>query len=191
MDPLKSSALVGKIAVTGVALVALSLHLSEKAPLDTPGLILVFIAVLPWLGSILSRAEMPGGWKIEFQAVKVEQRRQAQEIDILKFLLSNFLTEHECRHVAGLGSDTPYYAHRDGTTAYFEMEMRRLRALGFIQSRPDHGIRSLLKALSDAGGREINVKDHFEITVRGRDYLRLRAEMLAVIPRTGDNNGLP
>jgi hypothetical protein len=162
------------------------LHLvSDKTKLDTAGLVLVFIALLPWLASVISRAELPGGWKLEFQAVKTEQQRQAQEIDALKFLVANFLTEPECRHLEGLASDQPYCARRDGTTTYFEMEMRRLRALGFIQGLPDHGVRSLLRAMTDAGGKEINVKEHFEITARGRDYLRLRTEMLAVLPGSG------
>jgi hypothetical protein len=183
MESLKSSTLVAKIAVSLVALLGLLLHLlSERTRLDTTGLVLIFLALLPWLATVISRAELPGGWKLEFQAVKSEQRRQAQEIDALKFLVSNFLTQAECRHLEGFASDKPYYARRDGTTPYFEMEMRRLRALGFVQGRPDHGVSSLLKAIREAGGEEVDVKDHFEITARGRDYLRLRAETLAVVP---------
>ena len=186
MEVPKLTSLVAKFTVTAIVLLALLLHLlSEKTKLDTTGLVLVFIALLPFLASFISRAELPGGWKLEFQAVKTEQQRQAQEIDSLKFLLSNFLTEHECRHVQGLASDKPYCARRDGTTAYFEMEIRRLRALGFIQGLPDHGVRSLLKAMTDVGGKDINVKEHFDITARGRDYLRLRAEMLAAMPVLG------
>ena len=177
---LKSSTLAAKVAVTGVALLALVLHLlSEKTRLDTAGLVLVFLALLPWLASVITRAELPGGWKLEFQAVKTEQRRQAQEIDALKFLVSNFLTEPECRHLEGLATDQPYRARRDASTTYFEQEVRRLRALGFVQGRPDHGVRSLLRAMAEAGGNEVDIKDHFEITARGRDYLRLRAEVLA------------
>jgi hypothetical protein len=191
MEKLKSSTLIAKAAVTAVALLALLLHmLSEKSRLDTTGLVLLFLALLPWLASVISRAELPGGWKLEFQAVKTEQRRQAQEIDALKFLVSNFLTQPECRHLEGLAADKPYHARRDATTPYFEMEMRRLRALGFVQGRPDHGVRSLLRALTEAVGKEVDVKDHFEITARGRDYLRLRAEMLAAVPSLGaDDDG--
>jgi len=192
MESLKSSTLVAKAVVTGVALLALFLHLlSDKTRLDTPGLVLVFLALVPWLASVISRAELPGGWKLEFQAVKTEQRRQAQEIDALKFLVSNFLTEPECRHLEGLSSEKPYRARRDGTTSYFEMEMRRLRALGFIQGRPDQGVRSLLRAMTEASGKEVDVKDHFEITARGRDYLRLRAEMLAAVPSPEEDSGGP
>jgi hypothetical protein len=184
--------LVAKAAVSGVALLALFLHLlSERTRLDTTGLVLLFLALLPWLAAVISRAELPGGWKLEFQAVKTEQRRQAQEIDALKFLVSNFLTQAEYRHLEGLASDRPYHARRDGTTSYFEMELRRLRALGFIQGRPDHGVRSLLRAISEAGGKEVDVKDHFEITARGSDYLRLREEMLAAVPDPGTQDGGP
>jgi len=186
MESSSLTRLGAKFAVTAIALVVLLLHMvSDRTKLDTAGLVLVCIALLPWLASVISRAELPGGWKVEFQAVKTEQRRQAQEIDALKFLVANFLTEPECRHLEGLASDKPYCARRDGTTTYFEMELRRLRALGFIQGLPDHGVRSLLRAISDAGGKEVNVKDHFEITARGRDYLRLRTEMVATISGPG------
>src|SRR5229473_1568572 len=132
MESPKLTGLVAKFTVTVVALLVLVLHLfSDRTKLDTAGLVLVFIALLPWMASTISRAELPGGWKLEFQAVKTEQQRQAQEIDALKFLVANFLTEPECRHLEGLASDKPYWAHRDTTTAYFEMEMRRLRSLGF------------------------------------------------------------
>jgi len=175
----KSAALAGKITVTGVALLALTLHMaSQKTRFDNAALVLLFIALLPWLAAVISRAELPGGWKIEFQAVKTEQRRIAQEIDALKFLVSNFLTEPECRHLDGMASERPYHARQDGTTSYFELELRRLRALGFIQGRPEHGVRSLVKSITDARGQDVDVKDHFEITARGRDYLRLRTEML-------------
>jgi hypothetical protein len=192
MESLKSSTLVAKAAVSGVALLALLLHLlSLRTRLDTTGLVLLFLALLPWLASIISRAELPGGWKLEFQAVKTEQRRQAQEIDALKFLVSNFLTQTECRHLEGLASHKPYHARQDGTTSFFELELRRLRALGFVQGRPDHGVRTLLRAISAAGGKEVDVKDHFEITARGHDYLRLRAEMLAALPSPGAEHGGP
>ncbi len=50
------------------------------------------------------------------------------------------------------------------------------------------GVRPRRNAL--LGGKEINVKDHFEITVRGRDYLRLRAEMLVAISSPGASQRL-
>jgi hypothetical protein len=192
MESLKYSTVVAKAAVTGVALLALLLHMiSEKTRLDTTGLVILFLALLPWLASVLSRAELPGGWKLEFQAVRTEQRRQAQEIEALKFLVSNFLTEPESKHLEGLASDKPHRARRDGTTSYFEMEMRRLRALGFVQGRPDHGVRSLFRAIAEAGDKGVDVKDYFEITARGRDYIRLRTEMLAAVPGPGADSDEP
>src|SRR5215831_7133051 len=90
MESANLTRLGAKFAVTAIALLALLLHMvSDRTKLDTAGLVLVFIALLPWLASVISRAELPGGWKVEFQAVKTEQRRQAQEIDALKFLVAN------------------------------------------------------------------------------------------------------
>ncbi len=185
MNPAKRSALAAKIAVTAVALLALVLHLSfERTRLDTTAMVLLFLALVPWLATVISRAELPGGWKLEFQEVKIEQRRQAQEIDAIKFLLAYFLTEHECKHLEGLAADGPYAVRKDSTTSFFDTEMRRLRALGFIDGRPGCGMRTLLSAMAAAGGKEVNAQDHFEITARGRDYLRLRMEMLPGAPFT-------
>jgi hypothetical protein len=40
--------------------------------------------------------------------------------------------------------------------------------------------------MADAGGNEVDASDHFEITARGRDYLRLRAEMLHGAANSGN-----
>ena len=100
MESPKLTSLVARFTVTAVAIVVLVLHLFwNRAKLDNQGVVLVVIALLPWLASIISRAELPGGWKLEFQAVKTEQQRQAQDINALKFLVANFLTEPEYRHL--------------------------------------------------------------------------------------------
>ena len=57
MGPAKWTALATKVVVTVVALLALVLHLSfERTRLDTTGLVLIFLAMLPWLATIISRA---------------------------------------------------------------------------------------------------------------------------------------
>jgi hypothetical protein len=66
---MESPKVVAKFIVTAVPLLVLVLHLSGRTKLDGPSVVLVFIALLPWLASIISRAELPGGWKLEFQAV--------------------------------------------------------------------------------------------------------------------------
>ncbi|AWM35679.1 hypothetical protein GobsT_66380 [Gemmata obscuriglobus] len=178
-SPDQRRTLTAKLAVSAVAGTAFLVHMaSERTRLDTTGLALIGLAILPWLASVLTRAELPGGLKVEFQAVKTEQRRQAQEIDAIKFLLAYFLTEHECRHLEGLAANKSYPARRNSTTSFFEAEMRRLKSLGFVVGRPGCGIRSLFGAIVEAAGKEVNVRDHFEITPRGQDYLRLRREML-------------
>jgi hypothetical protein len=171
-----------KLFVTAIAIAALGMHLSGRAKLDTTALALIGMAILPWLTSILTRAELPGGLKFEFQQVKAEQWRQAQEIDAIKFLLAHFVTEHECRHLEGLAQDNPYFAKFGPTTNYFEMEMRRLKALGFITGLRGRGLRSLFRAIREANGGEVNVREHFEVAPRGKDYLQLRHEMLAEQP---------
>ena len=60
MESPKLTSLVAKVTVTAIALLALLLHLaSERTKLDTSGVVLVFIALLPWLASVISRADLP------------------------------------------------------------------------------------------------------------------------------------
>lgn len=57
--------------ITCAALAALTAHLywPEFKP-DTVSLILVVVALTPWLAAVLKTVELPGGIKIEFQAVQ-------------------------------------------------------------------------------------------------------------------------
>jgi hypothetical protein len=159
---------VAKIVVTAVAIVLVILH--QWIKFDTIALGLLIIALLPWLSSFLHSAELPGGWKFEFDKVKEEQRRQWDEIDRLKFLIEGFVSEDELMHLRKLNSNAPFLVKVDATTKYFESELRRLRSLGLVANPPEKGIRSLL--VNDGQARD--VKEHFFITDKGRDYLRFR-----------------
>lgn len=85
----------------------------------------------------------------------------------MKFLGSHLVTDDEYKHLTRLASDTPFPFKKDETTRFFEQELRRLRALGFIAGHLGKGVRSMLKTGGD-------VKDHFRITDQGRVYLTLR-----------------
>jgi hypothetical protein len=159
-----------KMVVTGVAIILLVLHSWVKFEFDSLDWGLLFVAVLPWLSSFLSSAELPGGWKLEFRQVKEEQKKQRDEIERLKFLIEEFVSEDELRHLRKISGDTPFLITVDGTTKYFEGELRRLRAFGLIENPPGKGIGTLL--IND--GRARDVKEHFQITNKGMEYLRFR-----------------
>lgn len=59
-----------KSALSAVALVVIVLRNRFPGLLDSIDLVLVGFAVLPWLSSLIHRAELPGGFKIEFQRVQ-------------------------------------------------------------------------------------------------------------------------
>ncbi|MBL9084518.1 MAG: hypothetical protein JNK76_22135 [Planctomycetales bacterium] len=178
-----------KIVISAVATLGIVAHLIGKVTVDTAAVILFFLAALPWLSSILTSAELPGGWKLEFQTVKSTQEKQASEIKALKFLLANFLTEDEFNHLNKLIQGVRFSARLEDTTSFFIAELKRLRSLGFITGRPNCGVRTMERAMREAGAGDIDVAAHFEITERGREYVNLRNEMLtAGLPVTKNVN---
>lgn len=67
-----------KIAITSVAGLGLVAHLAfPNLAIDAISLGLLTIAVLPWLAPLVKAAELPGGFKIEFQDVKAAAERVA------------------------------------------------------------------------------------------------------------------
>ncbi|MBN4002218.1 hypothetical protein [Nostoc sp. LPT] len=162
--------------VSTVALGTALLHIATPFKLDNVALVLLGIALLPWLASVLRRAELPGGLKFEFQEIKAEQARQARELDAIKFLIGNFLTAPEQDHLEKIAKKTPFLVKANKTSSFFATELRKLRALGFIKQIGEGGVRSLLQD----DGKERNVCAFFEITQRGREYIQLRTEINAL-----------
>jgi hypothetical protein len=82
-------------------------------------------------------------------------------------LLDSVVSRHELEHLNRLAEAGPFRVHsQDG----FKKELDHLRNLNYIKSiHPDRGLRSLPPA------GEFDLKDFFEITRRGRDYLLLRS----------------
>ena len=64
-----------KIAVSVIALIVLVLRKTRPDLLDVTDLIIVAVGLLPWLSSLIKRAELPGGLKIEFQISLVPETR--------------------------------------------------------------------------------------------------------------------
>ena len=56
-----------KIAVSVFALGAVVLRMVRPGLLEVTDLVILGVALLPWLGSLIKSAEFPGGLKIEFQ----------------------------------------------------------------------------------------------------------------------------
>jgi len=104
----------------------------------------------------------------QLRAVQDEQVRQRSDLQsILRFLLENFVSQYELTHLVKLGSREPFPFAKSDT---FEAELRRLLALGLISRRPGHGMRSMFAAGDD-------VRNHLEITERGKSYLAHLSEV--------------
>lgn len=171
----------------GVSLFAVTLFVIHMLspnmfPRDTIGIGLLIIAVLPWLVSVVAEAELPGGWRVKFREVAEEQQRQAQEIEWIKFLMRNFLTRYELRHLKRFVPDKPFwFDFNSNTKFYFERELRRLVDLNLLERQTNTGIRSLLykkEKIQEIDGKEMkDVKQYLLITKQGKDYLKMRDDI--------------
>jgi hypothetical protein len=156
---------ISLVASVGAAVAAFQQHLGVEI---TPTVaVLLALAILPWLSPLLHSAELPGGWKLEFQRVEAEQVQQRADIDALRFLMSGFVTDDEMVHLQKIAVHAPFPFVNGPETPFFLDELRRLRALGLIANHSGKGIRRL-----ESDGGDVNV--YFFITDRGREYLKLR-----------------
>lgn len=132
-------------------------------PANSLTLVLIVLAVLPWLDSLVKTAELPGGWKIEFRELKVEVARQQEIINsLVRFSLSASIFHHLC----GIALLRTY--------RYFDNETNRrelyfLRDNGFIQPKPGLSFVDFSAAID---GR--NLVELAEPTPIGWECVRLR-----------------
>lgn len=104
----------------------------------------------------------------QVRAVQNEQARQRADIDgILRFLLQSFATPYELTHLKKLESGEPFPFTKSDT---FAAELRRLLSLGLLARLPGRGVSTLFAAGDD-------VRNHLEITDRGRSYLRYARQL--------------
>ena len=113
-----------------LALLAAYTRWPDLLPANSLTLVLVGLAVLPWLDSLIKAAELPGGWKIEFRELKAEVARQQDIINALvKYSMSASIFHHLCG-IALLRTYTYIDNEANRRELYF------LRDNGFIQPRP-------------------------------------------------------
>jgi isocitrate/isopropylmalate dehydrogenase len=100
---------------------------------------------------------------------EVESRVRA-----LQMLIKGSITDYEYDKLKGLASDSqfPVRFHWD-----MYHELRRLDALRYIQPRQGYGIESIKER--NGSGDEFDLKQYIYITNEGREYLKLREELLS------------
>lgn len=163
--------LVLRLVVTVAALGLIALRMAKPdLNVDAVVLGLALVAILPWLPELIESASFPGGWMVKFREMQERQDRQDNELAALKFLTKHLLTDHELEHLTQLARDTAIM-HRKGPTSWFlERELRHLRDLGFIAERPGRGIDTFFYS---ADSMDTDLRDHFQVTNKGIEYLRL------------------
>ena len=161
------------IIISILSIAALTLHLksSNEIKFDVPALVLLFLAIIPWLSLFLDNATLPGGWRIEFRKLKEQQNKQESEIeDITNFLFDNFLRGYELEQLNNLNSPDRFsYTFQGG----FEKELRNLIELKLIERHPGKGIRSAKKDMSPFN----DLRKHFFVTDKGKWYLARLAKL--------------
>lgn len=69
------------VLITTCAIGLVALHVARpKLRIDGITLALIFIAVLPWLGSIFNAVQLPGGWRFEYQQFKQVVQKQLSDV---------------------------------------------------------------------------------------------------------------
>ncbi len=77
------SKLAISISISSVAVVLAGLHLAFPSwAVDVKTLVLVGIAILPWLGTVFESLELPGGWKVKYRDLK-EAEEKAKSAGLL------------------------------------------------------------------------------------------------------------
>jgi hypothetical protein len=160
---------VSNVVVTVAAAVVLAAKFVAPERVDLTTVAILILALLPWLSSIVERAELPGGGSLTLRRLEVRQRHQQDQIDGLRFLLQRLVSPHELEHLRKLRDDIPLLYSRDETRSYLDGELRRLINVGLLERRPGHG----LGTMGDSG----DVRQHFEITEDGRRYLDMVDQM--------------
>ena len=163
---------IPSLVVSAVAIGLMIFQLADRGHVDGWTVALLAFAALPWFWEVIESVAFPGG-SIRFRKLVDRQQRQAEEIRALQFLMTHLLTGAEREHLEKLAARARFPVWDDVPEPFFD-EMHHLRALEFIRGLPDKGIGSMRNERGD-------VRNHFEITEVGREYLRL-------VDATGDTS---
>jgi len=100
--------------------------------------------------------------------------RQAEQIRALEFALRGIVTQYEVEKLIGLDRTQPFLCYYSDD---LYSELRRLRALGFVQNNEGVGLRNIRDGYKDKPS-QFDLKHYFSITPEGHEYLKLREAML-------------
>lgn len=162
--------------VPAVAFFLLAIHLglrwhygTLKDGLDAISLGLAITGLSPWIAAVIQSLKF-GGVEVYFREVQREVRRQGLELKHTRFLLSRFIPESEVQHLLRLGGTEPFLMPADGG---LQGEFQHLFYQGLVKPRSSSQKKGFLPKAPP--GQDI--RDHYEVTDVGREYLALRVEV--------------
>jgi hypothetical protein len=101
--------------------------------------------------------------------------RQQAEIRSLQIALQGIITQFEYDKLVGLSQDAPFICYYSDD---LYDELKRLRAMHLVQNNYEgRGLRMLMSEYKDRN-RQFDLKDFFHVTEQGREYLKLRKELM-------------
>ena len=165
------------IIFTLVLLVLAGWHLWKADKVDTPLIVLLVLASLPWFSAVFESIEMPGGWKIKYRALeeKVDETRQA--VEKLYALSMSSSTVGHLRDLAERKRQGHVYIPPEPTSG-MAGELNYLKILGYIDfmgaSRPDGTQVWGVGNLPSGNQSWEELYKYVTVTLTGKEFLKLR-----------------
>jgi predicted nucleotide-binding protein len=108
------------------------------------------------------------------QISDIQSRQNATESSIrtLQLLVKGLVTEFESDKLRGLAAKGPFMVQYHDRMLD---ELRRLRALGYVEAQPGYGIGSIRGA---SQGETFDLKKYVRILAEGLEYLEMRGDLL-------------
>jgi hypothetical protein len=124
----------------------------------------VFVRVSEHVQLTVGKQEL----RAQLDSVQERQEKQLQDLEwIIRLTVDLIINKYERLHLQNLMAEGLFMADVQPNST-FESELRHLLTLDLIDRHKGKGFRSLFR---DDGRR--NVKDHFFITERGKNYLEV------------------
>jgi hypothetical protein len=166
---------VERFVIPTVCVVLLAIHISLRwhygtlnDGLDAITLGLAVTGLSPWIAAVIQSLKI-AGVEVSFREVEQEVRRQGLELRHTKFLLSRFIPESELRHLLRLSGSEPFLM---GEGHNFQGELQHLFYQGLLKPKNSSVTKGFLPKVPPGE----DIRDHYEMTDIGRQYLAMRLE---------------
>lgn len=106
--------------------------------------------------------------------IQQRQERQEAEIRSLQITLQGIVTQYELEKLVGLSKQSPFLCYYSDDLID---EIKRLRAMNLVKNHEGVGLRVIMQDYKDKK-LQFDLRQFFYLTEQGRDYLRVRRELL-------------